>query len=143
MLCPESCGNCNELLEDGVTPNPLAPESYRVTSIQYHAHLLGREMYTTLLREENTSTTTAIQKQAPTSSNMVATDLESRPFWIYDFQETIPLQFEVVADENAGETILEKGTEVVAGDKIQATETGPTYFEQHGRHGFGEPPLLD
>jgi len=122
MLCPESCGNCNELLEDGVTPNPLAPESYRVTSIQYHAHLLGREMYTTLLREENTSATTAIQKQAQTtSSNMVATDLESRPFWIYDFQETIPLQFEVVADENAGETILEKGTEVVAGDKIQAT----------------------
>jgi len=120
-LCPESCGNCNELLEDGVTANPLAPESYRVTSLQYHAHLLGREMYTTLLREENTSATTAIQKQAPTSSDMVATDLESRPFWIFDFQETIPLQFEVVANENSGETILEKGTEIVPGDKFQVT----------------------
>merc|ERR1711924_489921 len=61
------------------------------------------------------------QKQAPTSSDMVATDLESRPFWIFDFQETIPLQFEVVANENTGESILEKGTEIVPGDKFQVT----------------------
>merc|ERR1712159_580631 len=83
----------------------------------YHAHLLGREMYTTLLRGEEATTndtTTAVQKQLEltteeSSSNIVATDLESRPFWIYDFQETIPLDVET------------RGTEIRPGDKIQVS----------------------
>merc|ERR1711904_454996 len=71
----------------------------------------------TLLRGEETTTndtTTAVQKQVEltteeSSSNIVATDLESRPFWIYDFQETIPLDVET------------RGTEIRPGDKIQVS----------------------
>merc|ERR1711937_1071813 len=101
---------------DGV--NPFDPGSYRVTSVNYHAHLLGREMYTNLLRGEETTTndttTAQVQKQVEltteeSSSNIVATDLESRPFWIYDFQETIPLDVET------------RGTEIRPGDKIQVS----------------------
>merc|ERR1719327_32451 len=113
-MCPKSLGLC-EAPDDGV--NPFDPGSYRVTSVNYHAHLLGREMYTTLLRGEETTTndtTAAIQKQVEltteeSSSNIVATDLESRPFWIYDFQETIPLDVET------------RGTEIRPGDKIQVS----------------------
>merc|ERR1712134_169722 len=110
-----SAGLCEADGNDGV--NPFDPGSYRVTSVNYHAHLLGREMYTTLLRGEETTTndtTTAVQKQVEltteeSSSNIVATDLESRPFWIYDFQETIPLDVET------------RGTEIRPGDKIQVS----------------------
>merc|ERR1711904_551497 len=85
----------------------------------------------TLLRGEETTTndtTAAIQKQVEltteeSSSNIVATDLESRPFWIYDFQETIPLDVET------------RGTEIRPGDKIQVSciydsnyRDSPTYF---------------
>merc|ERR1719316_1199383 len=113
-MCPKSAGLC-EAPDGGV--NPFDPGSYRVTSVNYHAHLLGREMYTTLLRGEETTTndtTAAIQKQVEltteeSSSNIVATDLESRPFWIYDFQETIPLDVET------------RGTEIRPGDKIQVS----------------------
>ena len=41
----ETDGNDN----DG--ENPRNPTRYRATSINYHAHLLGSEMYATLLRE--------------------------------------------------------------------------------------------
>lgn len=86
-------------------------------------------MYTTLLRgEETTNNTTAVQKQVEltteeSGSNTVAMDLESRPFWIYDFQETIPLDVET------------RGTEIRPGDKIQVScvydsnyRDSPTYF---------------
>lgn len=116
QLCPVTCGLC-EKGPDGAT-NPLNPDTYRITAVSYHAHLLGREMYTTLLREEEeaaTESTMAIQKQAPTT-NTVAKDLESREFWIFDNQETIPFEFDVVQNN----TIL-RGTEIKVGDQIQAS----------------------
>jgi hypothetical protein len=129
-LCPATCGLC-EKGTDGAT-NPLDPDTYHVTAVQYHAHLLGREMYTTLLRDEEesgTDTTAAVERQSPT--NTIAKDLQSRDFWIYDNQETIPFEFDVVKND----TIM-RGTEIKVGDRIQATcvfdstyRTDPTYFD--------------
>jgi hypothetical protein len=115
QVCPASCGLCEKGTDGAV--NPLNPDSYQITAIQYHAHLLGREMYATLIREEDDpayETTDATQKQTQTSKT-IATDLESRPFWIFDFQESIPFNFGV-----EGDSIL-RGAEIKPGDKIQAT----------------------
>jgi len=130
QLCPATCGFCEKGTDGAI--NPLNPDTYRVTAVQYHAHLLGREMYTTLLRDEEepgTDTTSAVERQAPT--NTIAKDLQSRDFWIYDNQETIPFEFDVVKND----TIM-RGTEIKAGDRIQATcvfdstyRTDPTYFD--------------
>merc|ERR1719343_590070 len=117
-LCPASCGLCEESSPDKV--NPFTPESYRLTAINYHAHLLGREMYTTLLREADedivSDTTVAVQREAP-APDMTTIDIESRPFWIFDFQETIPLEYDIVKENNS----VMRGVEVKPGDKIQAT----------------------
>lgn len=118
-LCPVSCGYCDKV-EDQV--NPLDPGRYRMTGINYHAHLLGREMYTTLLREEN-ETVLSVQKSAQTAPNsptMAVKDLKSSEFWIYDFQETIPLDYEDFGEVD-GTTDILRGTEIRPGDKIQAT----------------------
>jgi len=115
QLCPESCGYCNKI--DGEV-NPLNPESYRITGVNYHAHLLGREMYTTLLREEIPEPSVAIQKAAPVE--MMTKDMKSSEFWIYDFQETIPFDYEDIVATDGSNNIL-RGTEIKAGDKIQAT----------------------
>jgi len=128
QLCPSTCGFC-EKGADG-TVNPLNPDTYRITDIHYHAHLLGREMYTTLLRgEEESNTTLAIERNAP-MINTIATDLESREFWIFDNQETIPLDFNVFQNDE-----IMRGMEIKAGDRIQATcvfdstyRTEPTRF---------------
>jgi len=130
QLCPTTCGLCEKGADGAI--NPLNPDTYRVTAVQYHAHLLGREMYTTLLRDEEepgTDTTSAVERQAPT--NTIAKDLQSRDFWIYDNQETIPFEFDVVKND----TIM-RGTEIKAGDRIQTTcvfdstyRTDPTYFD--------------
>lgn len=140
FLCPSSCGFCDEFIGDDMTPNPMVPESYRVTGVNYHAHLLGREMYTTLIREEEStddSDLSILREAEPTSSSSSTTttmvkDLQSRQFWIYDFQETIPFGYDYVVDEN---TVLQ-GTEVKVGDKIQVTcvydssaRTEPTSFD--------------
>merc|ERR1712194_687438 len=50
QLCPVTCGFCEDEGDTG-TGNPRNPTRYRATSINYHAHLLGSEMYATLLRE--------------------------------------------------------------------------------------------
>merc|ERR1711935_57863 len=130
QLCPSTCGFC-EKGADG-TVNPLNPDTYRITDVDYHAHLLGREMYTTLLRgeeESNTNTTLAIERNAP-MINTIATDLESREFWIFDNQEIIPLDFNVFQNDE-----IMRGTEIKVGDRIQATcvfdstyRTEPTRF---------------
>jgi len=118
-ICPASCGLCEESNGDKV--NPFNPESYRVTSIHYHAHLLGSEMYTTLIREEietnldANNTTIAIQKPIPSSTTM-AKDLKSREIWYFDDQVTIPFDFDIATD-NAPM----RGTEIKAGDKIQVS----------------------
>jgi len=118
-LCPVTCGLCGDATTNEAS---FSPEFYRVTAVWYHAHLLGREMYTTLIRGNgiddassvappDTSSTIITPKQAPLTQ-----DLQSREFWIFDNQETIPLDFDVVRDD----TIL-RGTEIQAGDKIQTT----------------------
>lgn len=119
-LCPFSCGHC-DAVEGEV--NPLDPGRYRMTGINYHAHLLGREMYATLLREENDNLV-SVQKSAPTSpfspSKTSVTDLKSNEFWIYDFQETYPLDYiDYVAADGTNEIL--RGTEIRPGDRIQAT----------------------
>lgn len=138
FFCPTSCGFCDETIGDDMAPNPMVPESYRVTGVNYHAHLLGREMYTTLIREEEStddSSGSILREAEPTSSSSTTTmvkDLQSRQFWIYDFQETIPFGYDYVVDEN---TVLQ-GTEIKVGDKIQVTcvydssaRTDPTIFD--------------
>jgi hypothetical protein len=112
-LCPASCGLFEE--SNGEKVNKLNPESYRVTAIHYHAHLMGREMYATLLREETETDLVGIQKQIPSSPTMVK-DLESRDIWSFDDQSTTPFDFDFVKD-NA----LILGTEIKAGDKIQVS----------------------
>lgn len=117
QLCPESCGYCDRV-EGRV--NPLNPDSYRVTGVNYHAHLLGREMYTTLLRDREETPDVAIQKAAPTETETMIKDLKSAEFWIYDFQETVAMDFEDIVATDGTNTIL-RGTEIMPGDKIQAT----------------------
>jgi len=117
-LCPASCGYC-DAVEGEV--NPMDPGSYRMTGINYHAHLLGREMYTTLLREKEIDASLAVQKAALSApSTTEVKDLKSAEFWIYDFQETISLDYEDVVEVDGTNDIL-RGTDIVPGDKIQVT----------------------
>lgn len=106
QLCPESCGLCGAT-SDG-KENPRNPESYRITSVNYHAHLLGREMYTTLLSE-------AVDDESQTK--IVATDMESREVWDYNDQATLPLGYDIANSINS--TL--NGIEVKPGDKIEVT----------------------
>jgi len=121
QVCPATCGLCEEP-EDG-TANPLNPGKYRVAGVHYHAHLLGREMYTTLLRDEpeeelKATTDIQIQKQAPNLTTITtATDLESRDFWFYEDQAIIPFAFNIEKDD--GEKL--RGFELKPGDKVQTT----------------------
>jgi len=56
QLCPKSCGFCDaNINDDDGTVNPRNPDRYRVTAVNYHAHLLGNEMYATLLRPSSSS----------------------------------------------------------------------------------------
>jgi len=136
QLCPVTCGLCGDTV-DG-EKNPRNPGSYRVTSVSYHAHLLGTEMYTTLLREYDDEASlleqgqpqdvAIIQKQASTASNtratrMVAKDLKSREIWYYDDQSSIPLDYDIEFSDptDAATTSMIQGTEVKPGDKIQVT----------------------
>ncbi|KAL7540769.1 hypothetical protein ACHAWF_011241 [Thalassiosira exigua] len=115
-LCPATCGFCAKTLDEGAA-NPLNPEAYRITGINYHAHLLGREMYATLLRGEADGeadeAATSIFKSAAVTT---AEDLQSQEFWIYDYQTTFPFEGEVIQNG-----VALKGTLVRPGDKIQAT----------------------
>jgi len=108
QLCPASCGLCEESNGDNV--NPLNPESYRVTGVNYHAHLLGSEMYTTLLPEG-----TETNLEANTATNM-AKDLKSKDFWDFDNQDTFAFDFDIATDDAPM-----RGTEIKTGDKIQVT----------------------
>merc|ERR1719162_2932630 len=138
QLCPVSCGFCNN---DEV--NPRNPTSYRATSINYHAHLLGSEMYATLLRagggddeEQEDLSSSLTQKQADLSTtprDMIVKDLKSSEFWNFDYQTSIAMdgEYEIqvgtstTSDENEGEEGIEielvRGVEIKPGDKIQTT----------------------
>lgn len=147
MVCPETCGLCGSSGVDG-TSNPRNPESYRITGIHYHAHLLGSEMYATLLREEETqSGTIDVQKknmeqatEVMASTRVVAKDLKSRDIWHYDDQASIPLEYDLFVekpveegfsnDSNNNATaataatvtkVLKQGVMVKAGDEISVT----------------------
>merc|ERR1712174_104247 len=59
-------------------------------------------------------------------------DIESRDFWIYDFQEVIPLEYEVIEND-----AIMPGTHIRPGDKFQAScvydsmyRTEPTQFDE-------------
>jgi hypothetical protein len=149
-LCPVSCGLCGDMPDDtdgtNTKVNPRDPLNYRVSSINHHAHLLGTEMYATLLREEEEEEDTQDQedvakKQADISSTpwMTVKDLKSREIWFYDNQETIPMDKEFVIDvdneDGGSNTAMVGGVEVKAGDKIQVScvynsmnRNEPTYF---------------
>eukprot|EP00751_Fragilariopsis_kerguelensis_P016429 CAMPEP_0170841154 /NCGR_PEP_ID=MMETSP0734-20130129/5005_1 /TAXON_ID=186038 /ORGANISM="Fragilariopsis kerguelensis, Strain L26-C5" /LENGTH=779 /DNA_ID=CAMNT_0011209101 /DNA_START=2290 /DNA_END=4629 /DNA_ORIENTATION=- len=118
QLCPVTCGYCDE--GDGDAENPRNPTKYRATSILYHAHLLGAEMYATLLRPTTTTTTTneeeeedraehdnddgggvsssssMTQQQRASSMNatttMIVKDLQSSEFWNFDNQVATPME---------------------------------------------------
>merc|ERR1712232_1395447 len=93
-LCPSTCGLCEKGTNG--TVNPLNPDTYRITAVHYHAHLLGREMYTTLIpadedndnheEQESSSTTTAAVAASAKQASVVPKDLQSREFWIFDNQ---------------------------------------------------------
>merc|ERR1719204_410196 len=64
QVCPATCGLCEDN-EDG-SVNPLNPGKYRVAGVHYHAHIVGREMYATLLHDEPAEETAVqVQKQVP------------------------------------------------------------------------------
>lgn len=107
-MCPVTCGFCVETLPDGA-PNPLLPESYTLTGVNYHAHLLGREMYTTLLRDQPQGLFLDPASSVKSAPVTVAKDLGSQDFWIYDYQVTIP------TDVDDG------GAMIRPGDRIQMT----------------------
>lgn len=144
-LCPATCGLC------GSEDNPRNPDEYRISSIHYHAHLLGSEMYATLLQKQ-------VQGPQSVEARMVAKDLKSREIWHYDDQAAIPMDYDVLvsntdasnaettgtlSDFAEGNTIttasttLRRGVEVKPGDKIQVScvfdstaRTEPTKFGQ-------------
>ena len=132
QLCPESCGLCDQMIDGEV--NPRNPGSYRVTSINYHAHLIGREMYATLLREVDDETSLIGEEQLvdnfvfESESNMngvkiIAKDLESRDFWDYNDQASIPFDFDIAESDQNNEpsSSTMRGIEVKPGDKIVVT----------------------
>lgn len=117
-LCPVSCGYCDVIEGEA---NPRDPGRYRMTGINYHAHTLGREMYTTLLREEEIDPSLAVQKAALSAPpNMEIKDLKSAEFWIYDNQEVFPFDYEDSVQVDGTNDIL-RGIDIIPGDKIQAT----------------------
>lgn len=110
-------GFCNAVLPDGsLNPNNL--EAYRVTRIRYHTHLLGREMYATLLHEGASKTadgtTASILKSVPILS--AVKDIESQEFWIHDYQQTFPINRKITQDDS----VLQE-TAMIPGDKIRVT----------------------
>ena len=143
--CPVTCGLCGE--DDNDNKNYRNPDSYRVTGIHYHAHLLGSEMYATLLREQETGSDAAAaaavsssiqkkQQQAMVLNEaLTAKDLKSREIWHYDDQASIPMDYDVFTAANSDignsensntattttttTTVLKQGVYVKHGDKIQ------------------------
>jgi len=107
-VCPEYCGLCGETI-DG-KENPRNPESYRITAVNYHAHIIASEMYTTLLREADDD---------ESQTKIVVTDLESREFWDYNDQASLALGYDIAASDSINGTLT--GIEVKPGDKIEAT----------------------
>lgn len=99
---------------------------HRVTAVSYHAHLLGRAMYTTLLREVDEEAN-LIRKQAAATSagptNIMAKDMKSREVWSYDDQASILIDYDIAVSDptDAASTSMIQGMEVKPGDKIHVT----------------------
>jgi len=142
QLCPVTCGFCEQ--GEGAGENVRNPSRYRVTGVNYHGHLLGTEMYATLLREQeeddqdNSSAVdvsiakkkqASVASSATTGRSIMAKDLKSQEVWLYDDQVTFLMDYEyeikIDADgsENGATTTTElmQGVEVKPGDKVQTT----------------------
>jgi hypothetical protein len=113
QLCPESCGLCASNGDSNAYARN--PDRYRVTAVNYHAHLLGNEMYTTLLRSSPNAT------NVDDSNKLIAKYLKSREIWYYDDQASIPMDNEFVIDVDSDKGEFTRGVEIKPGDKIQAT----------------------
>jgi hypothetical protein len=134
-LCPATCGLCDDATPEGKLRNP---ESYRVSAIFYHAHLLGSEMYATLLRpKEVQEDASMIEKRSSIEAAMEAKDLQSREYYFVDDQAVIPMDYDIVATGGSNNTEREmmRGVQIQEGDKIQVTcvydstdKTDPTIF---------------
>lgn len=133
-LCPVTCGLCDDTTSDGKLRNP---EHYVVTAINYHAHLLGSEMYTTLLRPKlPIEDSSLIEKRSSIEAAMEAKDLKSREYFFYDDQASIPMDYDIVeTNTNDAEREMIRGVQIKDGDKIQVTcvydstdRTDPTVF---------------
>jgi len=74
LACPASCGLCEE-------GTPRSPDEYDAFSVFYHAHLLGKEMYTTLIPQDDPG---------------ARIDLRSRDVWTYEDQTPYPLEGVVI-----------------------------------------------
>jgi len=161
QLCPVTCGFCEDEGDTG-TGNPRNPTSYRATSINYHAHLLGSEMYATLLRpaapaddqDEDqddvgvSSSTSMTQKRSSSgnnnNNNMIVKDLKSSEFWYYDNQVSSPMdkEYKIQVHSNSDnvdtkESIeLVTGVEIVPGDQIQTTCVYNSMYRENNTH-FG------
>merc|ERR1719491_2781367 len=78
QLCPVTCGLCDSIVNmeidgnDNDGENPRNPTRYRATSINYHAHLLGSEMYATLLREVDEEPADVSTTTTPTATSSTA-----------------------------------------------------------------------
>ena len=151
QLCPQTCGLCDTPTttteNDDTVVNPRDPQRYRGAAIHYHAHLLGNEMYATLLRPTTMASSsfdqqdisqqeiTATKKQLDLTegvsssgtsnpNNMLVKDLKSREVWYYDDQAGISFDKEFKIDVNTNDDEdqeLVRGLEIRPGDKIQAT----------------------
>merc|ERR1711937_18652 len=127
-MSPATCGFCEQ--GEGADENVRNPSRYRVTGVNYHGHLLGREMYATLLREQEedvqddssaVDASVAKQKQASAARSIMAKDLKSQDVWFYDDQKTFLMDYEYDITIDDGSTELMQGVEVKPGDKVQTT----------------------
>merc|ERR1712238_534323 len=120
QLCPVTCGLCDSIAatmeSDGNDTdgeeNPRNPTRYRATSINYHAHLLGSEMYATLLREEdNDQADVSITTTATSTANTIVKDLKSSEFWNFDYQTTTAMDKEYEIQVGTTSTTTSDGNE--------------------------------
>lgn len=86
MACPITCGLCSK--ED---VSPRNPEEYQAVGVFYHAHLLGTEMYNTLIPYDD-----------PTER----IDLNSQSIWTYEDQPMYPISVPIRVGDKIQSTCI-------------------------------------